>query len=759
MSRLKLISWLILAVMITNCQSTSSFSEKSSGESSGASEYPIVDSLLSQMTLEEKIGQMNQYSVGSELTGPNGATEHAEIYEQMINGQVGSVLNLVGAEETRKLQELVVNKTRLGIPLIFSYDVIHGYQTMFPIPLAESGSWDLDLMELSARVAAEEAAAAGIQWTFAPMVDVGRDPRWGRVMEGAGEDPYLGSLIAQARIRGFQGENLAHHNTIAACAKHFAGYAFAESGKDYNSVNVGNRLLHNVILPPFRASIQSNVATFMNAFNDIDGIPSTGNHYLLRDLLEDKWQYDGVVVSDWNSIGEMINHGTVRDLEHASEVAANAGCDVDMMASGYVKHLKSLIEAGKVSNKVVDQAVRQILELKVKLGLFEDPYRYMDLEREKQTLGSESNRKAARKVAAESIVLLKNDKNLLPISKIRNLGVIGPLAKDRDSPLGNWRAKAKSGSAVSLYEGLTARLGNKMKISYAEGCKLSIGSNTFHQELVIEEKDKSDFAEAINVAKSSELIIMALGEPAYMSGEARSKAEIGLPGVQLDLLKAIYEVNPNIVLVLMNGRPLVIPWEAKNIPAILETWHLGSEAGHAIADVISGDINPSGKLTMTFPRDEGQIPIYYNHNNTGRPSSELIFYAHYMDLPNTPLYPFGYGLSYTEFSYSDFKVRKKGEEIHASVRVTNTGNLKGKEVVQLYIRDVVASVVRPVLELKSFKKIELAHAESREVNFVLTKSDLCFLDHQGNQIFEPGEFQISVGSNSVERLSSTINFE
>ena len=429
----------VLCVILASCQSPKGSSQKLA--------YPLVDSLLSVMTLSEKIGQMNQYSVGSELTGPNGATQHAEVYEQMITGQVGSVLNLVGTEETRKLQELVVNNTRLGIPLVFAYDVIHGYETMFPIPLGESCSWNLDLMELSASIAAIEASAAGIQWTFAPMIDIGRDPRWGRVMEGAGEDTYLGSKIAIARINGFQGKDLSNETTIAACAKHFAGYGFVESGKDYNSVNVGMNFLHNVILPPFKEASQAGVATFMNAFNDIDGIPSTGNTYLVRNLLEDKWGYNGVVVSDWNSIGEMINHGTVANLTDAAQVAAIAGCDIDMQGTAYVNHLAQLVNDGKVSEQLIDQAVRQILELKAKLGLFDDPYRYIDPSREKVMIGKAAHHDAARKVAVESVVLLKNDQQLLPLNQVENLGVIGPLAKDKDTPLGNWRAKGIGGSA------------------------------------------------------------------------------------------------------------------------------------------------------------------------------------------------------------------------------------------------------------------------------------------------------------------------
>ncbi len=716
-----------------------------------------TDSVLRLMTLKEKIGQMNQYSTGSEMTGPAAGTGSSEKrYQRFVNGEVGSVLNLLGAEETYKLQKLVVEKTRLGIPLIFSYDVIHGYKTIFPLPLAESASWNLDLIERTASVAAKEAAASGIQWTFAPMVDISRDARWGRVMEGAGEDPFLGGEIAKARIKGFQGDDLSSEQTIAACAKHFAGYGFAESGKDYNSVEIGRNTLHNMVLRPFEVSAKAGVATFMNAFNELDGIPSTANQFLVNETLHGKWNHDAVVVSDWNSIGEIVNHGVAKDEYRAAELAVKAGSDIDMEADAYIENLEQLVLDGKVKESTIDDAVKRILKLKFKLGLFDDPYKYCDVERERATLLHEDHLKLAREIATESIVLLKNEGDLLPLKDQKRIAVIGPLAKDKDTPIGNWRGQAEANSAISFYEGLENALGTKAQIQYAEGCKLSIGPNNFFQELEIEENDRSGFAKAKKVARNAEIVFMVLGEPAFMSGEARSRADIGLPGLQLELLKEVYSVNKNIVLVLMNGRPLTIPWEADNIPAILETWHLGLEAGNAIADVITGRINPSGKLPMSFPRAVGQVPIYYNHLNSGRPTSNEVFYVHHMDVDKTPQYPFGFGLSYTSFEYADLMVESSDDKIMASFSLTNNGKYAGKETAQLYIRDLEASVSRPVKELKAFRRVELAEGESKKVSFTLTKEDLSFYNTSGERIFEPGEFEIFVGGSSQETISKVI---
>jgi len=722
-----------------------------------------IDSLLQIMTLDEKIGQLNQYSVGSELTGPGAKSGRDQARIDLLNsGQVGSVLNLLGAEETRKLQKQVVENSRLGIPLLFSYDVVHGYKTMFPIPLGESASWDLEAIKKSATISAQEASSAGLHWTFAPMVDIGRDARWGRVMEGAGEDPYLGSQIAMARVNGFQGDDLSDNYTIAACAKHFAGYGFVESGKDYNNVYVGKSLLLNTIVPPFKAANEAGVATYMNAFNDIDGVPSTANDYLLKDLLKQSWGFDGFVVSDWNSIGEMVEHGTAANKQDAATYAINAGTDMDMEADTYIEHLKTAVEAGHVKESVINDAVSRVLRIKYRLGLFDDPYRYSNVEREKATLLHKDNIETSRDIARKSIVLLKNERNLLPLKNPKNIAVIGPLAKDKDSPLGNWRAAAEGNSAISFYEGITEAL-SETKINYAEGCKLSIGPNNFFQETIVEQNDRSGFAEAKQVAKNAEVVFMVLGETAYMSGEARSRVDIGLPGLQLELLQEVYKVNKNIVLVLMNGRPLTIPWEAENIPTILETWHLGSEAGHAIADVITGKYNPSGKLPMSFPRNVGQLPIYYNHKNTGRPSTDpgIVFYTHYGDMDNAPLYPFGYGIGYSDFEYTGLQIKQyeitSGDTLSVNVTVSNNGEMDGEEVVQLYIQDLVGSITRPVKELKHFEKVFIKSGERKEVSFEITAEDLSFYRKDFSYGTEPGAFKVFVGGNS--RDVKTVKFE
>jgi len=749
--------WIVLilsAALVFACKTNDSVEQI--GDSSSDAHFSKIDSILNLMTLDEKIGQLNQYSVGAEMTGPGQKEGVAEKrYQMLLNGEVGSVLNLLGAENAYKLQKQVVEQSRLGIPLIFAYDVIHGYKTMFPIPLAESASWNLALMEKSAAIAAKEAAAAGINWTFAPMIDVSVDARWGRVMEGAGEDPYLGTLIGNARIRGFQGKDLSNNMTIAACAKHFAGYGFVEAGKDYNNVNINKHELLNRILPPFKAAATADVATFMNAFNDVLGIPATGSEYLLREKLREDWNYEGVVVSDWNSIGEMVNHGTAENLKEAALAAITAGSDVDMEADAYAKHLKTLIESDAVDINLINQAVSRVLDLKFKLGLFDDPYKYCDVEREKGETLTDENMQASRNMATESIVLLKNEDKLLPLKSKEKIAIIGPLAKDKDSPLGNWRAAATPNSAVSFFEGMQSKLGEDYDIAYAKGCDLSIGSNNFFNKLEINETDKSGFAEAKSIAKAAKTVFMVLGETAYMSGEGRSRSDIKLPGVQLDLLKEIYAVNKNIVLVLMNGRPLDLSWADEHISAILETWHLGSQAGHAIADVVMGDVNPSGKLTMSFPRNVGQVPIYYNHKTTGRPSSgpNQVFYTHHNDVDNSALYPFGYGLSYSSFEYGDIKLSKTqlgavDDSLTVSVNLMNKSDILGAEIVQLYIQDEVGSITRPVKELKGFTKITLDANESKNISFTLSSADLAFYRRDFSFGTEPGGFKVYIGKDS-----------
>ena len=722
-----------------------------------------VDSLLSLMTLEEKIGQLNQYSVGKHLTGPaqrEGADKLR--FEQLNSGQVGTVLNLFGAQDAYNMQKQVVENSRLGIPMIFAFDVIHGFKTMFPIPLAESASWDLEAIELSAKIAAKEAASSGIQWTFAPMIDVSRDARWGRVMEGAGEDTYLGTCIAKARIQGFQGHDLKDPTTIAACAKHFAGYGFVESGKEYNSVHINRTELMNIIIPPFKMAAQEGkVATFMSSFNDIDGVPATANQFLLRELLKGAWNYSGAVVSDWNSVGEMINHGTARDAKEATKKAILAGCDIDMEGVCYINHLKELVESGEIDSKLIDDAVKRVLQLKYQLGLFDDPYQYFDVKREKATLLHQDHLTASRDIAKKSIVLLKNQGNLLPL-KSKNIAIIGPLAKDTDSPLGNWRANANPNSAISFYEGLEKALQGQSTLSYAKGCELSIGPNNFIEEVKVNTTDKSGFPEAIQVAKKADLVIAVLGETAFMSGEGRSRASIDLPGVQQELLKELFKVNKNIVLILMNGRPLTLSWEAENIPAILEAWHLGSEAGNAIADVLTGKYNPSGKLTMSFPRTVGQVPIYYNHKKTGRPAPGVpgqAFYSHHSDVDNSPLYPFGYGLSYAKFEYSDITLEKatisQKDSLYATVNVSNTSKIDGEEVVQLYVQDLVGSVTRPVKELKAFQKLMIKAGETKTVKFAVPAEALAFYRQDTTWGIEAGEYKLFIGTNSRDVKEAT----
>ncbi len=711
-----------------------------------------VDQLISMMTLEEKIGQMNQYNGFWDVTGPAPSEGHeAKKYDHLRKGYVGSMLNVRGVNDVRAVQKIAVEESRLGIPLIIGFDVIHGYKTLSPIPLAEAASWDLEAIKKSSEVAALEASAAGINWTFAPMVDISRDARWGRVMEGAGEDAFLGSKIAEARILGFQGNDLSKNNTIAACAKHFAGYGFAEAGKDYNTVDVGTSTLNNIIFPPFKTSVEAGVKTFMNSFNELNGVPATGNSTLQRKILKDKWNFDGFVVSDWGSIMEMIAHGHAKDLKQAAEISANAGSDMDMESYAYVSELADLVREGKVSEEFINDAARRILKVKHELGLFDDPYKYCNLEREKEVIGSSEINEVVLDVAKKSIVLLKNENELLPLKqKNQKIALIGALASDKTSPLGSWRIAADDNTAISVLEGMQKYSGNKL--TYAKGTDVALGKIGFPFELEINTNDKTEFNEAIDIAQEADVVVMVLGEHGFQSGEARSRTKIGLPGVQQELLEAVYEVNKNIVLVLNNGRPLTITWADRHIPSIIEAWQLGTQSGNAIAQILYGDYNPSGKLPMTFPRSVGQIPIYYNYKNTGRPTTDnpnIVFWSHYIDESNTPLYPFGHGLSYTNFSYSQLKVKAKGKnQIEVSVVLANTGNYKGKEVAQLYIRDLFASVTRPIKELKGFKLVELAPNETKAITFKLTEKELGFYNNEGVFIVEPGNFKVFVGGSS-----------
>lgn len=723
-----------------------------------------VDSLLSLMTLEEKVGQMNQYNGFWNVTGPapkDGSA--AKKYEHLKKGWVGSMLNVKGVKDVKALQKIAVEQTRLGIPVIFGYDVIHGYKTISPIPLAEAASWDLEAIQRSAEIAAAESAASGLNWTFAPMVDVSRDARWGRVMEGAGEDTYLNSVIAVARVKGFQG-NLGEFS-LAACVKHFAGYSFAEAGKDYNTADLSHNTLHNVILPPFKAAADAGALTFMNSFNDIDGIPATGNTYLQRDILKRDWNFDGFVVSDWGSMGEMVGHGYAKDLKQAAEMAANAGSDMDMESSGYLEHLAALVREGKVSEDKINDAVRRILKVKFQLGLFDNPYKYCDEAREAATVGKKEFHDGVLDVAKKSIVLLKNEKNLLPLKKQgQKIAVIGALANDKTSPLGSWRIGADDNTAISVLEGLREYKGNQL--TYAKGADVVVGDPQFVVETKINMTDKSGFNEAVNAAKGADVVIMVLGEHGLQTGEGRSRADLALPGVQQELLETVYKANPNIVLVLTNGRPLVIPWAAKNVPAIVEAWHLGTQSGNAIAQVLYGDYNPSGKLPMTFPRAVGQLPMYYNHKSTGRPGgdtpTESVFWSHYGDIDNSPQYPFGYGLSYSKFEYSNLKLSNNSlnpnGKITVSVSVKNNSAVDGKEVVQLYIRDLFGSVTRPVRELKGFELTEIKAGQTKTVSFTIDEKMLEFYTANEKWETEPGDFKVFVGTDSAAKMEASFSY-
>ncbi|KQC32979.1 beta-glucosidase [Nonlabens sp. YIK11] len=723
-----------------------------------------VDSVLNMMTLKEKIGQMNQYSGFRDFTGPVSKTNDAASKTQDIrDGLVGSMLNVRGVENVRAVQKIAVEETRLGIPLIFGFDVIHGYQTMAPIPLAEAASWDLEAIQNSSRLAAKEAAAAGLNWTFAPMVDISRDARWGRVMEGAGEDPYLGSRIATARVNGFQGNELSDRFTIAACAKHFSAYGFSEAGREYNTVDIGNSTLYNVVLPPFKAAVDAGARTFMSSFNDLNGIPASANEFLFRDILKNQWGFEGFVVSDWASIKEMINHHYAPDDEAAARLSVNAGIDMDMESYVYMNHLEQLVGEGKVPVTIIDDAVKRILKVKFELGLFDDPYKYCDEVIEKQVINSEEMKAGALDMALKSIVLLKNENEMLPLKRGRKIAVLGDLAIDKNSVLGNWRIGAIDDTAISLKEGIANYTENT--VVFERGPVFVDQKAEFTQELIYNKTDTTGTAAALKAAENADVVIVMLGEHGLQSGEARSRTDLGLPGLQQEFLEQIHAVNPNIVLVLTNGRPLALPWAKKNIPAIVEAWQLGSQSGHAIAQVLHGDYNPSGKLPMTFPVDVGQVPIYYNHKNTGRPdgyNEGTVFYSHYQDAPNEPLWPFGFGLSYTTFKYDDVQVDNnysQNQKVVVTAQISNTGDVAGTEIVQLYIQDEFATTIRPVKELKGFEKVTLQPGESRQVSFELTRDQLGFFNNQGDWILENGAFKVWIGGSSQAKLMARFTLE
>jgi len=715
-----------------------------------------IEALIKQMTIEEKVGQLNVVVGDLFVTGPSmNTTESPKFDQQIRSGEITGIFNVHGAAYTARLQKIAVEESRLKIPLLFGADVIHGFQTVTPEPIAEAASWDLAAIEASARVAAEECSAVGINWTFAPMVDISRDPRWGRVSEGAGEDPYLGSRIAEARVHGFQGDNLADPHTIAACVKHFAAYGAPLAGRDYSEVDMSERQLREVYLPPYEAAIKAGAASLMNSFNLFNGVPANGNKFLLQQILRKEWGFQGMVVSDYSSIGEMLPHGYVADSASAAKASLEAGCDMDMMSFVYLKKLPAMVKSGAIKEELVNEAVRRVLKLKYDLGLFDDPYRYSSVDREKSEVRNEKQLATALDIAHKSIVLLKNENNRLPLAKdIKRLAVIGPLADNKPDMNGSWSFFARVTDPVTILEGIRQKVGNSASIKFAPGCDLYNDS-------------KDQFAAAKSLAAQSDVVIMVVGESAVMNGEGASRSKIGLPGVQEDLVKAIHETGKPIIVVLVNARPLAIEWIDQHVPAIVESWTLGSTAGTAVADVLFGDFNPSGKLPATFPRNEGQIPIFYAVRNGARtyqgdysePLSNRIYQSKYRDVVNSPLYPFGYGLSYTQFEYSNPTLDKNSitgaENITVSVQVKNTGKRDGDEVVQLYIRDWVGSSVRPVKELKGFRKISLAAGESKEVTFTLTPQDLSFYREDMSWGVEPGKFSVFVGGNSNDVKEAT----
>jgi len=719
----------------------------------------FIDALMKKMTLEEKIGQLNLPGAGDITTGQASSSGIAQKIEQ---GKVGGLFNIKSVAKIKEVQQLAINKSRLKIPLLFGMDVIHGYETVFPIPLGMSCIWDMKLVERSARIAAQEASADGINWTFSPMVDISRDPRWGRISEGSGEDAYLGSQIAKAMVKGYQGTDLSKNNTIMSCVKHYALYGAAEAGRDYNTTDMSRPRMFNEYLPPYKAAVDAGVGSVMASFNEIDGVPATANKWLLTDVLRKQWGFKGFVVTDYTGINEMVDHG-IGDLQTVSARALMAGIDMDMVGEGILTTIQKSLKEGKATVAQIDAACRRILEAKYKLGLFDDPFRYCDENRAKTEIFTDGNRKEARAIAAESFVLLKNNGNVLPVKKSGTVAVIGLLADATENMTGTWSVAAVFSKSISVLKGMQEVAGSNAKILYAKGSNLDEDSlieqraTMFGKSLRRDNRQPSEILqEAISVANQADVIVAALGEAAEMSGEASSRTSIEIPGIQRELLKALLNTGKPVVLVLFTGRPLALTWEQQHVPAIINVWFGGSEAGHAIADVLYGDVNPSGKLSTTFPQNIGQVPIFYNHKNTGRPLPEgkwfQKFRSNYLDVSNDPLYPFGYGLSYTNFSYSDITLSsssmKPGQKISASVTVTNNGSRDGKEVVQLYIRDIVGTSTRPVKELRGFQKIELKAGASKTVSFDITVNDLKYYNYELKYVAEPGDFKIFIGGNS-----------
>ena len=727
----------------------------------------FVTELMSKMTLQEKLGQLNLPVTGNITTGQ---AKSSDVAGKISRGEVGGLFNLKGVKAIREMQELAVEKSRLGIPLLFGMDVIHGYETVFPIPLALSCTWDMEAVEKSARIAAIESSADGICWTFSPMVDICRDARWGRVSEGNGEDPYLGSEIAKAMVRGYQGKDMSSNTEIMSCVKHFALYGAIEAGRDYNTVDMSRNRMYNEFFPPYKAAAEEGAGSFMSSFNEVDGVPATANRWLMTDVLRNQWGFDGFVVTDYTAIYEMTDHG-IGDLQEVSARALKAGTDMDMVSDGFIGTLEKSLKEGKVTMEDIDRACRRMLEAKYKLGLFKDPYKYCDLKRPAKDIFNKEHRKVAREIATKSFVLLKNENNMLPLKKKGNIALIGPLANTRTNMPGTWSVAATPDRYSTLLEGLKNAVEGKANVLYAQGSNLMYDAEyqtraTMFGREIPRKDDKELLQEAIEVAKKSDVIVAALGESSEMSGESSSRSELRMPDAQHDLLKALLATGKPVILLHFSGRPTVMTWENENVPAILNVWFGGSESADAICDVLFGDVVPSGKLTTTFPQNEGQIPLYYNHKNTGRPLGEgrwfEKFRSNYIDVSNDPLYPFGYGLSYTTFSYSDMKLSNSKMDangnITASIVVKNTGNYDADEVVQLYIRDVVGSITRPVKELKGFKRIHLKKGESQVVEFTITPEMLKFYDYDLNYVCEPGDFDVMIGPNSkdVTKLGFTL---
>jgi len=737
---MKLLTKVLILVMLSFC----SVLRAGHGQSDGSIEQK-VESLLKKMTLQEKLGQMNQVNWPWERS-----KARVELFaERVENGEIGSFLSLsvlpMSVGERNELQKIAVEKSRVAVPLIFGFDVIHGYRTIFPIPLAQSCTWDPALVEKAASISAKEATSVGVDWTFAPMVDIARDPRWGRIAEGFGEDPYLASIFAVACVRGFQGRDLSSVRTLVACLKHYVGYGAAEGGRDYNTCEVSERTLREVYLPPFKAGVEAGAGTVMSAFNEISGIPASANRHTLTEILKDEWRFGGFVVSDWDAVNELIKHGFAGDQARAARKALIAGVDMDMVSQAYLKQLPRLVSEGRVSESVVDEAVRRILRIKLQTGLFDRPY--VDPNLAKSTLLTKENLQVAREAARKSIVLLKNEKSLLPLKEdVKSFAVIGPLADNQGDLLGCWYAAGRADDAVSVLQGIRSKVSSDCELMYAKGCDIA-GSSV------------DGFGEAVRVAQKADAVILVVGESKDMSGEAHSRASLELPGVQQQLVKAVHAVGKPVVAVLLSGRPMSVSWIKENIPAIMLAWHPGVQGGNAVADCLFGDYNPSGKLTTNFPRTVGQVPIYYNHKNTGRPASSSAYTSKYIDLPHMPLFAFGYGLSYTTFEYSNLTVSPSKISISQSITVTadikNTGNRAGKEVAQLYIRDLVASATRPVRELKGFQKVHLDPSQTKTVSFTLMPEHLAFYDVNMNWVVEAGRFKVWVGPNCVEGLEGS----